>query len=285
MRARFTIAVVLAVLLVGWRAPVAVAGWRAPTSGEVTRGFALAADPFAPGQHRGADFAAPPGAPVRAACAGRVVVAERIGASGGVVTVACGPWRVSHLPLATITARLGARLSAGAPIGTAAPSRAHDGIHLGVRRAGDPFGYVDPLRFIHPGAQRPPAGPPATPRRPPRRRAPRQPARPVPSAHPAPVSSAHPAPIPSAHSAPFSPADRAPVSSAHPAPFSSADPAPLSPGRPLAPWPVWAGLGVLLLAVAGRGVRVRTGGVRTRRPGTLRGALATAARTRDHLPP
>jgi hypothetical protein len=143
----------------------AAAAWRAPTSGAVTRGFDLGRDPFAAGQHRGADFAAAPGSPVRAACSGRVVVAAHIGSSRGVVTVACGRWRVSHLPLARIAVRDGGDVVAGDAIGTAGSARGHTGIHLGVRRAGERFGYVDPLRFIHPGTPPPPAGPPGRARR------------------------------------------------------------------------------------------------------------------------
>jgi hypothetical protein len=119
-----------------------------PVGGEVTRGFDLGPNPFAGGQHRGADFAARPGAAVRAPCRGRVVVAGRVGSSGGVVTVLCGRWRVSVQPLATIVARRGSVVGPGARVGTLARSSAHVGVHLGVRRDGARFGYVDPLRFL-----------------------------------------------------------------------------------------------------------------------------------------
>src|SRR5687768_4845019 len=77
-----------------WVAPTALAAapraaepWVAPVQGGVTRPFAVGANPFAGGQHRGADFAAAPGAAVRAACGGPVVVAGRVGASGRLVTI------------------------------------------------------------------------------------------------------------------------------------------------------------------------------------------------------
>ena len=76
------------------------------SSGPVERGFDPGR-PFEAGRHRGIDLAAAPGTPVRAACAGPVVVAGRVGSSGGVVTVRCGPWRVTHMPLATIGVRGG----------------------------------------------------------------------------------------------------------------------------------------------------------------------------------
>jgi murein DD-endopeptidase MepM/ murein hydrolase activator NlpD len=123
----------------------------APVPGEVTRGF----DPGRPyegGRHRGVDLAAAPGTAVRAACAGPVVFAGRIGGTG-IVTLRCGPWRVTHMPLARIAAR--GRVARGAVIGTVAASQAHEGVHLGVRRDGTRFGYVDPLRFL--GRRSPPA--------------------------------------------------------------------------------------------------------------------------------
>src|SRR3954447_26164171 len=84
--------------------------WRRPVPGAVARGFAYsAAEPFAAGQHRGADFAGSPGEVVRAACSGRVAYAGR-----GVVTLRCGPWRVPHPPPATLSPHAGTRRRGGA---------------------------------------------------------------------------------------------------------------------------------------------------------------------------
>jgi Peptidase family M23 len=176
----------------------------APVPGDVTRGF----DPGRPyegGRHRGVDLAAAPGSPVRAACAGRVAFAGRI-AGDGIVTLRCGPWRVTHMPLATIAAR--GFVARGAVIGTVARSPDHAGLHLGVRRDGTRFGYVDPLRFMAAPARPVPLG-----------RAPRAGRR------------APPAPAVRPRSRVFRPA---------------------SP--PLAPWPAWAGLALVL---AGAGLRLR----------------------------
>ena len=72
---------------------------------------------------------------MRAACAGRVVHAGAVAGRDKVVSTTCGTRRVSYLPLAVVAVRAGARIRAGAPIGTVAPG--HGGLHLGVRREGD----------------------------------------------------------------------------------------------------------------------------------------------------
>ena len=194
----------------------------APVAGPVERGFDPGV-PFEAGRHRGIDLAAAPGTPVRAACSGPVAFAGRIGSSGGIVTVRCGAWRVTHMPLATIAAR--GRVRHGAVIGTVAAASGHAGLHLGVRREGTRFGYEDPLRFLTGPSPAPPLGRgprSARPRRPPLVRRPR---------------------------------------------LVRAPPAATSP---LAPWPAWAGL-ALVLAGAGVSIRLR---VRTRSPARRRGSVA-----------
>src|SRR3954471_23028247 len=123
-----------------------------PLPGPVVRSFSYSpARPFVAGAHRGVDMRGAAGAVVRAACSGRVAWA-----SGTVVTLRCGAWRVSLLPLATISVRAGSRVRAGARVGTLGHAPGHTGLHLGVRRAGDPFGYVDPEPML---ARRPRVGP------------------------------------------------------------------------------------------------------------------------------
>ena len=159
--------VVLALML----SDLAEAAWHPPVPGTVTRPFDLGSDPFEAGRHRGIDLSASPGTTVRAACAGPVAFAGTAGSSGRVVTVLCGPWRVTHMPLASIAVRSGAAVREGAPLGTLAASREHGGLHLGVRRDGTRFEYTDPLRFLAPG--RPSTAPPLGPApRPPGRHAP-----------------------------------------------------------------------------------------------------------------
>jgi hypothetical protein len=225
--------VVAAVVLLAALAPRAE-GWRRPVPGAVTRAFTYAREaPFRRGRHRGADLAARPGATVRAACGGRVVTAR-----WGVVTVRCGPWRVTHLPLAALAVRAGTAVREGGRLGTLAASRDHRGLHLGVRRAGDPFAYVDPLRLLPGGGPAPPTGV-GVPRR---RTGPRT-----------------------------APSRRAPPPLRAPPPAVSRR-VRVSGGRPLAPWPAWLGLGLALCGAAGGGIRIR---VRNRRAQAQSVASAT----------
>jgi Peptidase family M23 len=245
----------------------------APVAGPVERGFDPGR-PFESGRHRGIDLAAAPGTPVRAACGGRVAFAGRIGSSGGIVTLRCGPWRVTHMPLATISARGSVRR--GAVIGTVGASAEHDGLHLGVRRDGVRFGYEDPLRFLaapsppvpvgrarRPARPRPPRGVP--PRRvvPPPRLV--RPPRVAPRVVPPPRLVRPPrvvrVPPPRLAAPRLVRAPRPPLGGA-----------PGRPSPPFAPWPAWAGL-ALVLAGAGLRVRLRRR-VRTRSPARRRGSVA-----------
>jgi hypothetical protein len=250
---------VLALLLLAVFAPPAAGSWRPPVDGTLTRPFAVGTNPFAAGQHRGIDLRATPGTPVRAPCGGRVVVAGRVGTNGGVVTLRCGPWRVTHLPLATITVHAGTPVARGANLGTVARNVAHAGLHLGVRRAGERFGYVDPLRFLVPAptAPLPPLG-----------RAPRT-HRDLPP--PAPRTTE---PLAAPTTAPRAAPTTAPLASPLTAPLAAPHLARVALGAGadrggLAPWPAWLGLALVL---AGAGVRWR-GGMRTR---TRRHVRATA---------
>jgi hypothetical protein len=246
----------IAVLLLAVLAPAASAAWRPPVVGAPTRLFAVTTNPFAPGQHRGVDLGAAPGTPVRAPCAGRVAVAGRVGTSGGVVTLRCGRWRVTHLPLATITVGTGTRVAPGARLGTLAHDGAHAGLHLGVRRQGKRFGYVDPLRFLaatH-GTPLPPLG-----------RAPRGHRLPPP-VEPTAALRVGPTAAPAAQPKPALPVEPpgAPLTAPRLAPGTGPlVPAAGSARRGLAPWPAWVGLALVL---AGAGVRWHGGiGTRTRR--------------------
>jgi len=204
-----------------------------PVPGMVERAFAYSGDRFAPGLHRGVDLAAAPGERVEAACSGRVTFAGRAGANGDVVTIRCGRFSVTHLPIEHPAPRAGERIAAGAAIGTLARSTGHEGLHLGVRRAADPSGYIDPAPLLR--AERRPA-PPPTPKATVRRLTP-------PPPRPAPLPLTSRAPQPS-----VPPVRSAPLPAARPAEGSS----------PLAPWPAWAGLALLLAGAAGAGSARRT---------------------------
>jgi murein DD-endopeptidase MepM/ murein hydrolase activator NlpD len=241
--------------------------WLRPVPGDVARSFSYArAAPFAAGAHRGADLAVRAGAPVVSACTGTVVHAGPVSTQGRVVSVRCGARRVTYLPLARIAVRAGAPIRAGTPIGTVAAG--HGGLHLGVRREADRFAYEDPVALLPaptpPAIPAPPAGVPrARPvMPPPPARVPR--ARPAIPAPPAGVPRARPA-LPSGirirARRPAGPRERSPQS---------------HPQRPLAPMPVWVGLGLLLAGAAGSGTVVAR---RVRRPSRSRsGAVPAEAR-------
>jgi hypothetical protein len=217
-----------------------------PVPGRVTRPFDLGPDPFASGQHRGIDLAAAPGDHVGAPCAGRVVAAGRIGASGRVVTVACGPWHATVMPLARVDVRRGAHVAAGRVVGTAAASAAHTGLHLGVRRARERFGYVDPLRLLRTRRPWPLVAPPPG-------RAARRSGRPP-----------HARGLrPHAWRAPATP--RTAITDA---------------GLPIAPWPAWAGAALVLAGSSAGGGLIR----RRRRLARARAlpAMARLATTGGH---
>jgi hypothetical protein len=246
-----------AVLLTLLALPVsdAAAAWRSPVDGPVARGFDVGPDPFEAGLHRGVDLIAPPGTPVRAPCGGPVVVAGRVGTSGRLVTLLCGRWRVTHMPLATIAVRRDATVSRGDVLGTVAASRAHAGLHLGVRREGTRFGYVDPLRFF--GAPHP-APPVPIGRRGPRPRITRPP---PPARGPvrAPAGVRPRAPVSEPAIPDSKPAERSSTPDVANAPAGSKS----VHGGGLAPWPAWAGLALVL---AGAGVRWRSTGRGRRAP-------------------
>jgi hypothetical protein len=133
--------------------PAAAEAWTWPVRGPVIARFAYArASPFAAGQRRGIDIAAPRGTPVVAACGGRVRFAGTVGTSGRTVSTACGGYVVSYLHLDGIATRRGARVHAGDPIGAVGTTgRRHEArphVSFGVRRASDRWGYVDPLRVL-----------------------------------------------------------------------------------------------------------------------------------------
>jgi len=193
------------------------ASWGRPVRGAVARAFSYGSDPFRAGQHRGTDFAAPPGSEARAACSGVVVTARP-----GLVTLRCGPWRVTHLPLGSVSVDEGASVRTGRLIGSVGFSSEHRGLHLGVRRAGDRFAYVDPLTFLGGRTTAPPTVPPPRTVRVPRS----GPGGAGPSGSPAPVAAAPPAPVPASLPAA---ALVAPPALASPPAAVVAQPAPMSP--------------------------------------------------------
>jgi hypothetical protein len=136
------------------------ARWIWPVRGPVIARFDYGPNPFARGQHRGIDIAAPAGTPVRSACSGRVRFAGTIGASGRTVSVACGHVVASYLHLDAIAARRGEHVQARARIGTVGTTGRPRGrqpyLSLGARRIDRRWAYVDPLRLLGDGRRVPP---------------------------------------------------------------------------------------------------------------------------------
>jgi hypothetical protein len=142
------VGLLLAVLLA--RPGPADAAWRVPVDGPVVGRFTLGPDPFAAGQRRGVDLAAPVGTAVVAPCAGRVTFAGALPRRGGGVAIRCGPLSATVLGLAATTIRRGAAVAAGDRLGVVGAAAR---IRLGARRGAERFGYLDPLTLLGPAAR------------------------------------------------------------------------------------------------------------------------------------
>jgi hypothetical protein len=138
--------------------------WPWPLLGEVITPYRNGSDPYAAGQHRGLDIAAPVGTPVLAIVDGRVSYSGRLPDGGETVTVrsADGQWLVSDLHLSSRSVARGDSVRAGQVLGrvgtTGRRSADQPHLHFGVRRVSD-RAYVDPLGLL--GAQRLPSTPAA----------------------------------------------------------------------------------------------------------------------------
>jgi hypothetical protein len=227
--------------------------WTWPVHGPVLQTFSFdRAHPYAAGQHRGIAIGAADGTPVLAPAAGVVTFAGTVAANGRTVTIeTAAGLAVSLTHLGSIAVARDQVVGEGSVVGAVGPGGdaelAGSYVHLGIREAADPQGYVDPLGLLPvaaapvvepPPADTPVAAPVAVPQAP----APAPPGRPVdvpaPAAAPAPARppeavaptapSAAPAPVPAPVGAPAS-APAAP--SAAPAPHAE----PLPPAAPAAP--------------------------------------------------
>jgi hypothetical protein len=243
----------------------------------VAAGFTYARiRPFAAGQRRGVDLRARPGAPVGAACGGRVTYAGPTPggprrAAGDAVTVRCGRLMATHLGLTRPRVATGDVVAPGRVLGTVGPTGI---VRLGARVAHDRWGWIDPLPLIQ-DRPTPPLLPlgraPHSVRPAPFARAPR-------AIRPSPLGRAprarRPAPFARASRPVPAPAGRAPRS-IRPAPAPAGHAWRVQVGDPvragrsdLLPWLLAGGLALLLAAgipVHRLVWRARTGG-RRRRP-------------------
>ena len=147
---RQLLAAVLAVLVF---APAGEA-WTWPATGTVLQPFAFdPAHPYAAGQHRGLDVGGEPGAAVLAPAVGAVTFAGTVPSSGKSVTITTADgYAVTLTHLETIAVARGASVEEGAVVGTIGPSGdpevAQPYVHLGIRVAAEPQGYLDPVAFL-----------------------------------------------------------------------------------------------------------------------------------------
>ncbi|HZT84625.1 MAG TPA: peptidoglycan DD-metalloendopeptidase family protein [Gaiellaceae bacterium] len=146
-------------------APVASA-WSWPVQGPVLRTFAYdEAHPYAAGQHRGIDIGADArGDAVVAPTSGVVTFVGTVPANGESVTIeTTDGYAVTLTHLGSIEVAKGAILGERDRVGTVGPSGTSEVsgpyVHLGIRVAADPNGYVDPLGLLPPP---PPVGGGAT---------------------------------------------------------------------------------------------------------------------------
>jgi len=150
----------LLLILLAWAGPsagpaAAAEGWTWPVAGRVVTPYRVAADPYAAGQHRGIDVAAPAGAPVVAAAAGTVRFVGAVGSSGMTVSIrtADGRYDTSYLHLSEMSVQDGEQVRAGEPIAAAGtsgrPSSTTPHLHFGVRTVGA-HAYRDPLGLLAP---------------------------------------------------------------------------------------------------------------------------------------
>lgn len=185
--------------------------WTWPADGVVLQPFVFdPAHPYAAGQHRGLDIAADAGATVLAPAAGSITFAGSVPSSGKSVTITTPDgYAVTLTHLGSIGAAKGATVAEGAPIGTVALTGDDDEpqpyVHLGVRVAADPQGYVDPASLLPARVPVPPALVPTAS---------------APPTDPAPAAAPE-APAPELPEAPVDPAP--PVDGTQPADASPAD--------------------------------------------------------------
>jgi hypothetical protein len=145
-------------------APVAQA-WSWPVQGPVLQAFSYdETHPYAAGQHRGIDIGAnATGDPVVAPESGTVSFAGFVPTSGESLTIETADgYSVTLTHLGSIGVAEGATVAEGDAVGTIGPSGTPEEsvpyVHLGIRLASDPLGYLDPLGFLPA-----PAAPPPTP--------------------------------------------------------------------------------------------------------------------------
>ena len=151
-RSRF-LAAVCAVVLASLVSTAGALAWTWPADGPVLRPFSVGPDPYAGGQHRGVDIGAQLGSVVVAPAGGTVSFVGFVPGGGHAVTIATDDgYAVTLLQLGATSVERGSTLTEGAEVGAIGESSdtvtLQPHVHLGVRVAADPNGYVDPLGLL-----------------------------------------------------------------------------------------------------------------------------------------
>ena len=151
------IAALLPVVLAFWVGAVPALAWTWPADGPVLEHFAIAENPYQQGQHRGIDVGVSPGDPVLAPASGVVSFAGFVPDGGRTLTILTDDgYAVTLLHLGAIEVSEGERVLEGARVATAGSSgiaeHPEPSLHLGIRRASEEHGYVDPLSLLPPRA-------------------------------------------------------------------------------------------------------------------------------------
>jgi hypothetical protein len=128
-------------------APAATSGWRWPLVGRITQRFGESLTKY--GYHYGLDIAGDTGDVVRAARAGRVVLAGRADACGGLqVRIDHGNGVTSwYRHLSRVASSVGEQVEAGSIIGRVGSTGCSTGphLHFAIRRGST---FLDPLGFL-----------------------------------------------------------------------------------------------------------------------------------------
>jgi hypothetical protein len=143
--------------------------WSWPVQGPVLQPFSFdPANPYAAGQHRGIDIGAATGATLVAPAGGTVTFAGFVPTSGTSLTIATADGHAVTLThLGALSVARGATVAEGDAVGAVGPSGTPEldtpYVHLGIRVASDPNGYVDPLGLLPPVAPPPASTTPSPP--------------------------------------------------------------------------------------------------------------------------